>query len=285
MIRIAEPEFALFAKLVRESTGISLDSSKAYLVETRLAPLLERSGSRSYGELFQRIHSDERGELRRGMIDRITTQETSFFRDGAPFEMLKNKIIPDLVDARAASRPAGARLPLRIWSAACSTGQELYSIAIALKETLGDLARYDLRLLGTDISDAAVARASRGRYTAAELARGLSAERVAANFERDGDGYRVRDELRAYLCFKRLNLQESFASLGTWDIVFCRNVAIYFPDEAKKLLFDRIGGILADDGCLVLGSTETLAAVCPQYEARRYLRAVYYTLKSRPAPY
>jgi chemotaxis protein methyltransferase CheR len=214
------------------------------------------------------------------MIDLITTQETSFFRDQAPFEMLKYKIVPDIVDARAAALPKGSRIPLRIWSAACATGQELYSIAIALKEALGDLSRYELRLLGTDISDAAVAKASLGRYTTAELARGMSEGRIAGNFERDGDGFRIRDEIRALASFKRFNLQEDIASLGSWDIVFCRNIAIYFSDEAKKSLFDRIGKILASAGCLVLGSTESLLGICPQFEAQRYIHAVYYRIKA-----
>lgn len=195
--------------------------------------------------------------------------------------MLKYKILPDLVDARAAScRAVGARMPLRIWSAACATGQELYSIAMALEETLGDLSRYDLRLMGTDISDAAIAKASLGRYTAAEVSRGMSEERLARHFSRDGEGaFRVRDELRAFASFKRLNLQENFSRLGTWDIVFCRNLAIYFSEEAKKSLFNRMARALAPDGCLVLGSTESLVGICPQYEAKRYVRSVYYRLR------
>jgi chemotaxis protein methyltransferase CheR len=281
MTRIAWAEFPPFANLVREATGIELDRSKAYLIETRLSPLLARSGAASFGELLQRIRSDGSGELRRSMIDLITTQETSFFRDTSPFEMLKNKMLPDLVDARSSARPKGARIPLRIWSAACATGQEVYSIAIALAETLGDLGRFDIRLLGTDISDSAIAAASRGHYTEAELDRGMSAQRLAAHFSRDQDGYRVRDELRALASFKRQNLHEDFLALGTWDIVFCRNIAIYFSDAAKKSLFERLGRALASDGCLVIGSTESLVGLCPQYEPMRYLRSVFYRKTKR----
>jgi len=281
MIKISEAEFHLFARLIGESTGIVLDSSKASLVETRLAPLIAKAGVQSYAELYRLVGEAGSEALRMELIDRITTQETSFFRDAAPFEMLKYKIIPDLVDARAAScRLSGARMPLRIWSAACATGQELYSIAMALEETLGDLSRYDLRLMGTDISDAAIAKASLGRYPAAEVSRGMSDERLARHFSRDGEGvFRVRDELRVFASFKRLNLQEDFSRLGTWDIVFCRNLAIYFSDEAKKNLFTRMASALAPDGCLVLGSTESLIGICPQYEAKRYVRSTYYRLR------
>lgn len=279
MVKVDANEFALFSSLVRESTGIALDQSKSYLIETRLAPLLERSGSKSFGELWRKIRADSSGALLGEMIDRITTQETSFFRDAAPYDMLANKVVPDLVDVRSASRDGHGRIPLRIWSAACATGQELYSIAMVLKETLGDLSKYDLRLLGTDISDAAIAKASRGVYTAAEVARGVSAARLAADFDREGESFKVRDELRAFASFKRLNLHDDFSRLGAWDIVFCRNIAIYFSTEAKKSLFDRIGASLAPGGCLVLGTTESLVGICPQYEAKRHVRSIYYRLK------
>jgi chemotaxis protein methyltransferase CheR len=279
MIRVDAQEFAQFSGLVREATGIALDGSKAYLIETRLAPLLARSGSRSFGELFRKIRADASGNLIGEMIDRITTQETSFFRDQAPYEMLANKVLPDLIDFRSSARDSRGRIPLRIWSAACATGQELYSIAIVLRETLGDLSKYNIRLLGTDISDAAIAKASSGLYTQAEASRGLSPARLAANFDREGDSFKVRDELRAFASFKRRNLHEDFSSLGSWDIVFCRNIAIYFSPEAKASLFDRIGRSLARDGSLILGTTESLLGICPQFEAKRYVRSIYYRLK------
>jgi Methylase of chemotaxis methyl-accepting proteins len=279
MIRVDEAEFALFSSLVREATGIALDESKVYLVETRLAPLLDKTGSRSFGELFSKIRADDSGELLGEMIDRITTQETSFFRDQAPYDMLANKILPDLVDARAGVKDPLGRIPLRIWSAACATGQEPYSIAMTVKETLGDLSKYDLRILGTDISDAALAKASRGSYTAAEVSRGLGAGRLAADFDRSGDSFRIRDELRGLVSFKRLDLRGDISRLGRWDIVFCRNVAIYFAAEEKKSLFDRIGRSLILDGALVVGTTESLLGICPQYEAKRYVRSVFYKLK------
>jgi chemotaxis protein methyltransferase CheR len=280
MPNITGAEYSVFVKLIRESTGIVLDDSKTYLVEARLASLLAELGKVTYSELYYQIKNDATGALKRKMIDRITTQETSFFRDQAPFEMLKYKIIPDLIDARRAQFPAMKKTPLRIWSAACSTGQEAYSIGITLKELLVDLSNYSIRILGTDISDSAIARASYGTYSKFELDRGMPGERILKYFERKGDEYKISDEIRSLATFRKLNLHEDFSSLGRWDIVFCRNVAIYFSDEDKRSLFERIGRAMERDGSLVIGSTESLMGVCPEFEAKRHLRSVYYRKKT-----
>ena len=173
-----------------------------------------------------------------------------------------------------------APIPIRIWSAACSSGQELYSIAIALKETLGDVSKYKIRLLGTDISDAAVATASEGIFSEVEISRGLSEASVARYFTRVPRGWKIRDELRGMVCFRRLNLVEDFSGVGTFDIVFCRNVAIYFNEKDRISMFTRIGQRMERDGQLVIGSMESLNGLCPQFESRRHLRSVYYELKT-----
>ena len=279
MTSITAEEYTVFVKIIREMTGIVLDGSKTYLVETRLAPLLAELKLATFSELYYRIKNDPGGDLKRKAIDRITTQETSFFRDQAPFEMLKFKMLPDLVDARRGQFPSLARLPLRIWSAACSTGQEIYSIAIALKEVLGNLSGYSIRILGTDISDAAIAKASYGVYSKFEIERGMNEDYLRRYFERRGGEFKISDEIRSMVSFRKLNLHEDFGALGRWDIVFCRNVAIYFGDEDKKSLFERIDRVLERDGCLVIGSTESLLGVCPCFEAKRYLRSVFYQQK------
>jgi chemotaxis protein methyltransferase CheR len=277
---ITREEYRVFVNLVRELTGIVLDDSKTYLVETRLAPLLAQTGQASFSELYYRIKSDASGALKRSVIDRITTQETSFFRDQAPFEMLKFKILPDLIDLRRRQFPKLARTPIRIWSAASSTGQEIYSIGIALKELLGDLSRYSIQILGTDISDSAVAKASYGVYSKFEIERGMPADKLERYFTRKGEEYKISDEIRSLASFRKLNLHEDFSALGRWDIVFCRNVAIYFGDEDKKSLFERIGKSLDREGYLIIGSTESLLGVCPMFESKRYLRSVFYQPKS-----
>ncbi len=272
-------EFAVYAKLVRDLTGITLDSGKEYLIETRLEPMVRELSLKGFSDLYYRIKADSTGALARKVIDRITTQETSFFRDSSPFDMLKFKIIPDLIDARRKTLPAGAKIPLRIWSAACSTGQEVYSILISLKEVLRDLSGYSIRLLATDISDSAIAHASRGVYQSGEIMRGMPADLLARYFASDGGSYKVKDEIRAYASFKRWNLFDDFSAFGRFDIVFCRNVAIYFSDEDKRRLFERIGRVMENDGALIVGSTESLLGSSQSLEAKRHLRSVYYQKK------
>jgi chemotaxis protein methyltransferase CheR len=271
-------ELRVWARFIHSITGISLDDTKGYLVETRLAGLLRETGSAGYSELLHKVKADPTGTLRRRVVDAITTGETSFFRDTSPFELLQHKVLPELIDRRRKSFGA-ARLPIRIWSAACSTGQELYSTAIVLKELLGGFAGYDIRLLGTDISDKAVAAASRGYFNKLELERGMPADKLARYFTPENGAWKIRDELRALATFRTMNLLGPLSFQVKHDIVFCRNVAIYFTEQDRARLFSVIGNVLAPDGCLIIGSTESLTGLCPQFEAKRYLRSVFYQLK------
>ena len=213
------------------------------------------------------------------IIESITTNETSFFRDLSPFELLRNKLIPEILDRRDRT---GVRAPIRIWSAACSSGQEAYSTAIVFKEMLGDLLRYDIRILGTDISNKVVAQASYGEYSRLELDRGLAPEALVRHFTLSGDRWRVRDEIRSLVSFRTMNLLEPFTFPSPFDIIFCRNVAIYFSEADKIKLYGNIGRYLAKDGSLIIGSTESISGLCPQLEPKRHLRAVYYQWK-KPA--
>jgi chemotaxis protein methyltransferase CheR len=274
---ITRDEVATWSRYVHESCGIYLDESKGYLLETRLGSLLREAGAGNFSELFYRVKGDATHGLRRKVINAITTNETSFFRDTAPFDLLRHKLIPELIDRR--TRAGGGKVPIRIWSAACSTGQELYTTTIVLKELLGDPARYDVRLLGTDISDQAVAQASYGCYSKLELDRGMPADKVTRYFTADGGRWKIRDELRALTTFRTMNLLEPFAFPAPFDIVFCRNVAIYFTEPDRARLFRNIGRCLAKDGALIIGSTESLAGLCPEFEPKRYLRTVFYQLK------
>ena len=211
MIRLQPEEHKSLAQYVYSLCAVVLDESKGYLIEGRLARLVEESGSGSYGGLVLRAKSDSSRALERRIVDAITTNETSFFRDTSPFDLLRHKIVPELIDRRA--RTGASRI--RIWSAACSTGQELYSIAILLKELLGDPDRYGVRLMGTDISDDAVARASRGVYSAVEISRGLSEAQRTRYFVPVAGGWQIRDEIRAMASFKKLNLMGGFLGPGT----------------------------------------------------------------------
>jgi chemotaxis protein methyltransferase CheR len=222
---------------------------------------------------------DSTRTIEKRIIDQITTNETLFFRDSAPFEMLKYKILPDVVDRKTQKAFSSRPVSLRIWSAGCSTGQEVYSIAIALKEILFDLNKYNVMVLGTDISGMAITRASQGTYSQFEMDRGLTFERMEQYFIHEGDMWKIKDEIRAMATFKKMNLMQPFVGLGKFDIIFCRNVAIYFTIEDRKKLFRNIEDVLAADGYLIIGSTESLTGIALQFEPKRYLRSVFYQLK------
>ncbi len=279
MIKITPDEIKLLSKYIYDISGISLDQTKTYLFETRLGPLLEEDGLASYAELYHKACSDSRKTLETRIINAISTNETLFFRDKGPFEVLQHKVLPDLIDARSAKSSGLLPTPIRIWSAACSTGQEIYSIAIILKELLPDMSKYNIRLLGTDISDAAIAQASRGEYGKFEIERGLPPDKLRKYFSSNGGGWSIKDEIRAMATFRKLNLMLPFRALGKFDIIFCRNVAIYFNPEDRKNLFDRIADSLEPDGVLIIGSTESLTGICPRFEPHRHIRSIFYKLK------
>jgi len=280
MIKINPDEFKVISRYVHGLTGIFLEEGKAYLVETRLSSLLTELGCASYSELYYRAKADVTRTIDKRIIDAITTNETLFFRDTSPFELLQHKILPDLIDKRTSKASSLLPINIRIWSAACSSGQELYSIAIVLKELLPDIKKYNLRLLGTDISDAAISRASYGEFNKFEMERGLPKEKLLKYFEPQGDKWKVKDELRAMVTFRKQNLMEPFVGMGKFDIIFCRNVAIYFTQEDKARLFHKIVDVLEPDGYLIIGSSESLAASSARFESKRYLRAVFYQLKT-----
>jgi chemotaxis protein methyltransferase CheR len=275
MTTITADEFSVLSKYIYSICGVALDSTKTYLVETRLKSMMQRHGCASYLDLHAKAKADRSGNMEKEIVNAITTNETLFFRDASPFEVFKHKILPDLIDARSKSA-SGRNIPLRIWSAACSTGQEVYSIAIALREALGNLNNFQISILGTDISDEAVTKASYGKYNKFEIERGLPLQTLNKYFTLQGDGWKIRDEIRAMAVFKKFNLMKPFAGLGKFDIVFCRNVAIYFTPADKKMVFEKIATVLEPDGSLIIGSTESLTGVTGMFEPKRYMRSIFY---------
>jgi chemotaxis protein methyltransferase CheR len=271
-VPVSAAEFREVAEFVRARSGIQLEANKSYLVETRLGPLLDELSVSGYAELCRRARTDSR--ILNRIIDEISTNETSFFRDSSPFELLKFKLIPDIMD-----RSRGSLDRLSIWSAASSTGQEVYSIAMSLAEILSAAELARVRIVGTDISDRAVCLASIARYSNYEVERGMSPALRDRYMVRDGDRWRVRDDLRALATFRHLNLLDAFGSLGSFDIVFCRNVAIYFDLPTRKSLFEKIARQLRPGGMLVIGSSETLHGVTDLFERKEYMRSAFYTLR------
>lgn len=274
MIKIAPAELKLISQYIQTITGIYLDQSKSYLFETRLSSIAETHGCKSYQELHNKARQDPSKKVEKEIIDAITTNETLFFRDKGPFELLQHKILPELIDAR--STKSSLKPKIKIWSAASSTGQELYSIAIIIKELLKGSSDYSFTLSGTDISDAAVAQASYGKYNRFEIERGLDRTYLQKYFTLLGESWKIKDEIRAMVNFRKLNLMQPFIALGKFDIIFCRNVAIYFTLEDRKKLFNKIADSLSDDGYLVIGSTESLTGVCSRFVPKRHLRSIFY---------
>jgi len=279
MIKVTTNDIKSISKYILDISGINLDESKAYLVETRLGPLAKEYGCSSYRELCSIAKADSKNTIANEIINAISTNETLFFRDTGPFEVLQHKILPDLIDMKTGKASGRLPIPIRIWSAACSTGQEVYSIAIVLKELLPDFKNYNVKLFGTDISDTAIGQASHGTYNKFEIERGLSKEILEKYFIPNGGNWKVSDEIRAMVSFSKQNLLKPFKNLGKLDIIFCRNVAIYFNIEDRKKLFEKLASVLGPDGFLIIGSTESLTGICPVFEPKRYLRTIYYQMK------
>jgi chemotaxis protein methyltransferase CheR len=274
-VKIKPDEIQLLSKYIYSLSGIHIEASKAYLLETRLGRVLEAENCESYSEFYHKVKADGSKALEKKIVDAITTNETLFFRDANPFELLKHKILPEVLDRQASKSLA---TPIRIWSAACSTGQEVYSIAIVLKELLGD-GRVNVKLTGTDLSDAAIQQASYGSYNKFEIDRGLPQTSLQRYFRADGANWKIKDELRAMATFRKFNLMHPFSALGKFDIIFCRNVAIYFTLEDRMKLFNKIADVLEPDGFLIIGSTESLTGVCPRFVPKRHLKSIFYQLR------
>jgi chemotaxis protein methyltransferase CheR len=277
VIPISPQELRLFSQLIYGISGVCLDDSKAYLLENRLGVMLRDLQCSTFTELHTRIRRDGTRKLERRLLDLVTTGETSFFRDQTPFDLLQQKILPDLIDRKSRLHGRSRTIPLRIWSAACSTGQEIYSIAMILRELLGTASPFEIRLLGTDISDQAVATASRGIYNRIEIERGLPTNKLSRHFLlQDESTWKVHDDLRAMASFRTFNLQSDLTGLGRFDIILCRNVAIYFSEKDRQDLFNRLEHALEPEGALLIGATESLGSSCPQFIPHRHMRSVYY---------
>lgn len=272
-MQVNAEDLTFVAKLVDELCGVVLDDRKAYLVESRLADLARAHGCASYRELCHKARHAGASDLQTKIIDAITTQETLFFRDTSPFDALQYKILPELIDRKAKS--AFPRR-LRIWSAACSTGQEPYSIAMTLCDTIPNIASWDIHILATDISDAAITTASTGWYAKHEIQRGMKPESLSKYFVEQRGGWQVQDPIRAMVAFERRNLLQPFVGLGPFDIIFCRNVAIYFDSPRRQDLFHRLAALLPSDGYLLVGSAESLLDLGPRFTPLNHCRGTYY---------
>ena len=270
---VSTEDVAFVARLVDELCGVVLDDSKAYLIECRLGELAKKHGCGTYRELCQKARGNGDRAVQTEIIDAITTQETLFFRDNSPFEALQHKVIPQLIDDKA--KTAFPRR-LRIWSAASSTGQEAYSIAMLLCELIPDVLSWDISILATDISNAAIKAASLGWYARHEIERGMKPAMLAKYFVEQRGGWKIKDQIRAMVAFQHRNLLQPFAGLGSFDIIFCRNVAIYFDAPHRRDLFLRLTEHLTPSGYLFVGSAESLLDLGPRFAPHVHCRATFY---------
>ncbi|PID74775.1 MAG: chemotaxis protein CheR, partial [Desulfobacterales bacterium] len=208
----------------------------------------------------------------------ISTNETYFFRDQAPFKLLQYKIIPDVIDKRS-KKQRGIRPSLRIWSAANSTGQEIYSIAMILLEMGITSEKYNIRLFGTDISNTAISQATSGIYNRFEVSRGLDPKWLHKYFVPHNDKYQIKDELKRMVQFRTMNLMNPFAGIGKFDIILCRNVMIYFTAQTRKKIYTHLSSSMEKDGYLLIGSTESLVNDTDLFVSSKYLNSIFYQLK------
>ena len=273
MIAISKSDFNYVRDLVRRHSAISLEPDKAYLIETRLAPLARQTGFDSLQALIASLRTKPGADLRDRVIEAMFTHETSFFRDGHPFEILKSMILPNLLAKRSPSQN------LTIWCAACSSGQEPFSVAMLAREHFPDLARGRLRTIATDLSEPILARAREGLYTQTEINRGLPPALLARYFDKQGSCWRLKLEIRRMVDFQRSNLAEEWPNLPSPDIIFMRNVLIYFDQETKKSILSKVRKTLKSDGYLILGSSETTLNLDPTFESISMGKTVCYQLR------
>jgi chemotaxis protein methyltransferase CheR len=261
-------DYDYLRKLLKERSGLDLTADKQYLVESRLLPIARRLGLGGIGELVQKMKGADE-TVTATVVEAMTTNETFFFRDKLPFDHLKEEIIPALLQARAARRS------LRIWSAACSTGQEPYSIAMCLKEAGAALAGWRVEIVATDLSLAVLEKSKSGLFSQFEVQRGLPIQLLVKYFKPLGEVWEIAPELRAMIQFRQLNLLQDFSQLGSFDLIFCRNVLIYFDQPTKISIFERLAKRLEPDGYLALGAAETVVGLTDAFKPHPERRGIY----------
>jgi chemotaxis protein methyltransferase CheR len=270
-MEISAATFDFVRTLICDQAGIILERDKQYLVEARLIPVARKQGFDSADALVSQVSRTNDAALRQSVIEAMTTNETTFFRDGEPFEALRKHVIPDLVAKRAAAKE------LRIWCGAASTGQEPYSLAMLLLEDFPQLATWKVTIQATDLSEEVLARARKGRFTQLEVNRGLPITYLVKHFDKQGLEWELKPRVRERVAFDKLNLVKPWPSLmGPFDLVMLRNVMIYFDVPTKTQILDRMHRVLRSDGYLFLGSAETTMGLHDGYERQPWGKTGFY---------
>ena len=272
-------DFTFIAAFLKERSGLIITQDKMYLLETRLTSILRDNGLSSLAALVEMLRQPGGTKVKDLVVDAMTTNETSFFRDSHPFEALRKSIIPGLIERRAASRS------LRIWSAACATGQEPYSLAMMLKDHFPVLGGWKVEIVATDLSPTVLERAREGVYSTFEVQRGLPIQMLVRHFDQQDSNWKIKPELRQTITFRALNLLEDFAVLGQFDVVLCRNVLIYFDQPTKTRILAAIARRIVPDGVLLLGGAESVFGLSDAFAGIAGLKGVYgHADRIKPAP-
>jgi chemotaxis protein methyltransferase CheR len=253
---------------LKDHSGLDLSADKQYLIESRLLPLSRKSGLAGISELVQKMKTGS-PSLVAQVVEAMTTNETFFFRDKVPFDHFRDSIMPEIIKARA------ARKSIRIWCAAGSTGQEPYSLAMCLKEMSAALAGWRVEIIATDLSQEVLEKSKAGVYSQFEVQRGLPIQLLVKHFKQNGELWQISPEIRAMVQHRQLNLLHDFSQLGAFDVVFCRNVLIYFDQDTKINIFDRLAKTMEADGFLVLGAAETVVGLTDVFKPFPDKRGLY----------
>lgn len=264
-----QENFDFLAALLKKTSGHLLTADKGYLLDSRLGPIARKEGAGSVEELIERMRMRRDDKLAWTVTEAMTTNETFFFRDRTPFDLFQSEVIPHMVENR---RPASR---MKIWCAAASSGQEPYSLAMILREQLAKLRGMQFDILATDISAKVIEKAKAGFYSQFEVQRGLPVQLLVKYFQQEGDTWKIDPALRQNIVYKTFNLLEPYTRLGTFDVIYCRNVLIYFDAPTKKDILNRLARALAPDGFLFLGAAETVVGLTDAFEPVSGKRGLY----------
>ncbi len=269
-------DFDFISTLLKERSGLVLTKDKAYLLESRLMPVARKCGLKGLDDLVDAIRKTKPEAMIRDVTEAMTTNESFFFRDTKPFDLFRDHILPHLLTTRATKKS------FRIWCAAASTGQEPYSLAIILKENAAKLAGWRVEIVGTDLSRDVLDRAKAGMYSQFEVQRGLPIQFLVKYFDKKEDQWQIKPDLRAMIQYKEYNLLNDLKPLGSFDVVFCRNVLIYFDQATKGKILESASKLMPEDGLLFLGGAETVLGISDKFKPVPGQRGVY-CLTNSPA--
>jgi len=261
--------FEFLRGFLKGRSGLVLTPDKVYLVETRLLPLARRHGLDGVDEIISKLRTSGGSDFAVEITEAMTTNESLFFRDGTPFTIFSEKILPELIKRRADTKK------FRIWCAACSSGQEPYSLSMLISDRKKDITGWAPEIIATDISHDILERAKKGSFTQLETQRGLPIQRLIDHFVQDGEYWKLNKDIIDLVKFEYFNLLDSVDGLGRFDVVFCRNVLIYFDIETKKQVLDKISSVLAPDGVILLGGSESVFGISDSFAPIEGVRGIY----------